>query len=114
MAFRQVLSNFLGNTKSSNYKELVKKLLCAFQKLGCNISVKLHFLHSHSNYFPDNLGYMSEEQSERFHQDIKIMEKRYQDQWNVNIMADYYWCLMIDEKTYKHSRKSKRRKKLLP
>ena len=29
MAFRQV-SNFLGNAKPSNYKELVKNLLCAF------------------------------------------------------------------------------------
>ena len=99
MAFRQVVSNFLGNTKLPNYKELVKNLLCAFQKLGCNI----HFLHSHLDYFPENLGAMSEEQGECFHQDIKTMEKRYQGRWNVNMMADYCWCLMRDEKTYEHS-----------
>ena len=44
MAFRQVMNNFLVNTKSPNYKELVKNFLCAFQKLGCNMSVKVHFL----------------------------------------------------------------------
>ena len=65
------------NTKSSNYKELVKNLLCAFKKLGFNMSVKIHFLHTHLDYFPENLGAMSEEQGERFHQDIKTMEKRY-------------------------------------
>ena len=27
MAFKQVVSNFLGNTKSLNYKKLVKNLL---------------------------------------------------------------------------------------
>ena len=103
MAFRQVVSSFLGNTKSPNYNELVKYLLCAVQKPGCKISVKVHFLHSYLDYFAENLGAMSEEQGECFHQDIKTMEKRYQGCWNVNMMADYYWCLMRYEKTYKHS-----------
>jgi len=76
------------------------------------MSVKVHFLHSHLDYFPENLGAMSEEQGEHFHQDIKTMEKQYQGWWNVNMMVDYCWCLMRDEKTYEHSRKSKRRKLL--
>ncbi len=75
MAFGQVMRNFFGNTKSPNYKELVRNLLCAFQKLGCNMSVKVHFLHSHLDYFPENLGAMSKEQGEHFHQDIKTIEK---------------------------------------
>ena len=44
-------------------------------------------------YFPDNLGDYSEEQSERFHQDLKVMERRYQGVWSVNMMADYCWML---------------------
>ena len=102
MAFRQVVSNCLGNTKSPNYNKLVKNLLCAFQKLGCNTSVKVHFLHNHFDYFPENLEALSEEQGERFHQDNKTMEKQCQGWWNVNMMADNYWCLMRYEKTYKH------------
>ena len=42
------------------------------------MSVKVHFLHSHLDYFPENLGAMSEEQGERFHQVLKTMEKRSQ------------------------------------
>ena len=57
------------------------------------MSVKLHFLHFHLEYFPDNLGYYSEEQGERFHQDLKVMERRYQGVWGVNMMADYCWML---------------------
>ncbi|GBO98442.1 hypothetical protein EVAR_71737_1 [Eumeta japonica] len=32
----------------------------------------------HLDYFLENLGDVSEEQGERFHQDTKVMEKRYQ------------------------------------
>lgn len=51
-------------------------MLKAFQALGCLMSLKVHFLHSQLDYFPENLGDVSEEQGERFHQDIKEMEKR--------------------------------------
>jgi len=39
------------------------------------MSVTDHFLHSHVNYFPENLEAMLEEQGESFHQDIKRIEK---------------------------------------
>ena len=61
------------------------------------MSVKFHFLHSHLEYFPDNLGYYSEEQGERFHQDLNVMERRYQAVWGVNLMADY--CSMLKRET---------------
>ena len=57
------------------------------------MSVKQHFLQSHLDYFPKNYGDLSEEQGERFHQDIRIMEERYQGWWDVNFLTDYCWCL---------------------
>jgi hypothetical protein len=42
-----------------------------FHILGCNMSLKVHFLFSHLNLFLTNLGAVSEEQGERFDQDIK-------------------------------------------
>ena len=41
------------------------------------MSIKVHFLQSHLDRFPENLGDFSEEQGKRFHQDIKVMEERY-------------------------------------
>ena len=109
-AFASVVSNFLGSTRAENYKQLVESLLMTFQKLGCNMSVKVHFLHCHLGYFPENLAAVSEEQGERFHQDIKTMERRYQGRWNTNMMADYCWCLKRDCCDNFCSRKSKKRK----
>ena len=56
--------------------------------LGINMSIKVHFLNSHLDQFMD-LGDVSDEQDERFHQDIKIMEERYQGRWYIKMMADY-------------------------
>ncbi|KYQ46751.1 hypothetical protein ALC60_14272, partial [Trachymyrmex zeteki] len=39
------------------------------------------------------LGDFSEEQGERFHQDIKEMERRYQGRWDINMMAEFCWTL---------------------
>ena len=50
------------------------------------MSFKLHFLNSHLDYFPENLGAVREEQGERFHQDIKEMERR----WDTNMMGMKY------------------------
>ena len=110
-AFAAVVTNFLGNTKADNYRLLVGNLLQAFQMLVCNISVKVHFLHSHVDYFPDILGAVSEEQGG--HQDIKTMEKSYQGYWRESMMADYYWCLTRKCTDTTYSQRAKKRK-LLP
>ena len=72
-AFRGVVDGFLGNKKDPNYKELVKKLIKSYQNIGFRMSVKLHFLCSHLDFFQENFGDFSEEHGERFHQDIEPM-----------------------------------------
>ena len=78
ISFSVVIETFLGNFKASNYKELVHELLASLPEVECNMGVKVHFLHSHFDYFLENVGAMSKEQGERFHQDLKAMERRYQ------------------------------------
>lgn len=107
-SFRSITENFLGNHKHKNYKTIVQKLVTDFKNQGCLMNLKIHFLHSHIDSFPDNLGDFSEEQGERFHQDIKTMEQRYQGYWNENMMSDYCWCLKRDTNS-PHKRKSIRR-----
>lgn len=108
-SFVEVIDDFLGNNKSPNYKEIVAKMVQNYKKLGCNMSVKLHFLDSHVDYFPENLGAVSEEQGERFHQDIKEMERRYQGRWDIRMMADYCWTLKRDSVTKIHKKKTTKR-----
>jgi len=108
ISFREVVNNFLGNRKDPNYVQIVETMLRKFQQLGCNMSLKVHFLHSHLDYFPANLGAVSEEQGERFHQDLKEMEKRYQGYWNVKMMSDYCWSIKRDLKVPAAGRASRK------
>ena len=76
-AFVAVVKEFLGNPKAANYEDLVVTFFDSSHDLDCNMTVKVHFLKSYLNEFPANLGDVSDEYGERFHQDIKIMEERY-------------------------------------
>ena len=69
------------------------------------MSIKVHFLHSHLDRFPHNLGDLSEKQGERFHQDMKVMEERYQGRWDRHMMADYCWSIQRDCPDDRHKRK---------
>ena len=80
-SFVDVVKN-LGNNRAVNYKELIEKMLKCYYEMGANMSIKVHFLDSHLDKFPDNYGDFSDEQGERFHQDLKIMEDRYQGRWD--------------------------------
>jgi len=56
------------------------------------MSLKIHVLGSHLNFFPENLGEVSGEHGERFHQDIMTMEERYQGKW----MSSKFGRLLLD------------------
>jgi hypothetical protein len=57
------------------------------------MSLKVHFLGSHLNFFPENLGKVGDEHGERFHQDDMAMEKLYQGKWPSSMLVDYCWTL---------------------
>ena len=54
-AFKLVVQNFLGNHRAENYAELVDNMLKAYRRMGCRMSLKIHFLHSHLDFFPPNI-----------------------------------------------------------
>ncbi|XP_014785903.1 uncharacterized protein LOC106880477 [Octopus bimaculoides] len=89
LAFAEVVQNFLEKHKSENYKDLVTNLISTIRDIGANMSIKMHYFFSHIDRFPENLGDVRDEQGERFHQDIKEMETRYQGRWDAVMMADY-------------------------
>ena len=108
-SYDSVIQEFLGNTEAGNYQSLVDVMLQNFQALDARMSIKLHYLFSHLDYFPENLGNVSEEQGERFHQDIRTIEERYQGRWDSHMTADYCWTLIRDCTEQSHSRKSYKR-----
>ena len=107
-AFKSVCSGFLGNTRVPDYQACIEKLLKSYEDMGCRMSLKIHFFHSELNFFPPNLGAVSDEHGERFHQDITKMESNYQGKWNPVMMGDFCWMLLRDIPGAKYTRSSKR------
>jgi hypothetical protein len=97
--FKGGYSKVLGQLKRPKLQQIVKD----FRKV---YSVRL--CHELKSAFPKcSSGLISgkcwRKVGERFHQDIKKMETRYQGRWNVNMMGDYCSLLHRDEPqaTYK-------------
>ncbi|GBL75996.1 hypothetical protein AVEN_234311-1 [Araneus ventricosus] len=83
------MDRLLENTKDPLHKTVVQLMLTVYEAQGCKMSLKVHFLHSHIDCFPEHLGAYSEEQGERFHQDVRDIERQYQGRWDVSMLADY-------------------------
>lgn len=107
---KEVCQNYLGNYKAPDHVEIVERMINAFRVLKCNMSLKIHLLHSHLDFFPSNVGNVSDEHGERFHQDIATMETRYQGKWNPSMLADYCWTLMRDTSDDQYKRQSSRKR----
>ena len=95
----------VGSVTKRTGPQLIGRLLETYQTMGCNMSLKLHFLMSHLEFFPENLGEVSDEQGERFHQDISTMERRYKGKWSLTMLADYCWMLKRDKPEALYKRK---------
>ena len=65
-AFENICRNFLGNKKVENYSEIVQELISLYRAMVCNMSLKRHFLHSHLDFSPENMGAISDEHGKKF------------------------------------------------
>ena len=55
-----------------------------------------HFVNSHLDFFSEYCGSVSDENSERFRQDIAAMVGRYKGKLSPSMFTDYCWTLMHD------------------
>ena len=82
-------------------------MLTSYKAMGCNVSLKIHFLGSQLDFFfPETLGEVVDEHGDRFHQDTMTMEKRNQGKSTSSILADCCWTLKLDVPDAKYLRKS--------
>lgn len=88
---KAVILQFLGKKRAANYRVLVSDMLDAFDVCNINMSLKIHFLHHHMDFFENQLATESDEQGEQFHQRIKEMEARYNGKCLKSMMADFCW-----------------------
>jgi len=113
-SFKFEVKGVLGNKRAQNCEELVNNFWQSYQKLGCNMSLKIRFLHSHLDFFfPKNCGAVRDEHGEHFHQHISSMEKRYQGKWNCAMLPNYFWTLARAAPTLEYKRQAKQTKKIM-
>ncbi|GBN52536.1 hypothetical protein AVEN_178317-1 [Araneus ventricosus] len=108
LEFKNVCMNFWGSKKSDNYAAHVREFLSAYNAMWCNMSLKVLYLHSHLNLFPENLC-VSDEHGERFHQDIAQFERRFSEKWNASMLVEYCWSLVRKISTSGYKRKASTR-----
>lgn len=107
-SFEAVVQGFLGNYRSVDYKQLIIKLLQNYEKIGAHLTLKMHFLKSHIDFFPANLGDVSDEHGERFHQDIGDIEDRFNGRYTSQMLGEYCWTLLRDTRAM-HKRNGPKR-----
>jgi len=56
LSFKRICKDFLGNHKAANYQDVVQDLLTSYKAVGCNMSLKIHFLESHLDFFPQKIS----------------------------------------------------------
>jgi hypothetical protein len=80
---------------------------CTHHQMGVNMSLKIHFLHSHLDFFRKNLGSTSDEQGERFHHDLKFFGDQHKGFWDESMLGDYCWSVIreTDAENYKKQNK---------
>jgi hypothetical protein len=89
--FQNVSTGLLRNVKAAIFRQLDEYLLNSYKKLGCYMSLKMHFLHSHLDFFSPNCGAVSDEHGEHLHQHISAMGQSYKSTWSAAMLADYCW-----------------------
>jgi hypothetical protein len=75
--FWWVCANFLRRKTSPDFSDNIHKLLNAYKEIGCCMSLKVHILHSHLYFSPQNLGEVSDEQGEHFLSFIVQLDNTY-------------------------------------
>lgn len=88
---KAIIHGFLGTQRSEHYAIHVNELMTSFENIGVHMSLKIHFLNSHLDFFERQLATESDEHGERFHQEIMEMEKRYRGKKFDHMLADFCW-----------------------
>ena len=87
----------------------MEDLVTSYETLCCSdMSLKLHFLHSHLDSFRVSSDATHEERGVRSYQDISAMENTYKGKRCAAILADYCWKLKRDAMEIQYKRRMKK------
>jgi hypothetical protein len=83
---------------------MVANLVQAYKIMGCIVFKGTFLRLPLIDFFPGNLGAVSDEHGELFHQDISTIKQRYQDKWSPSMLVDYCSSLRRDVPQAQHNK----------
>jgi hypothetical protein len=100
-----MLMNFIHHI-AANYHDIVSDLLKTCKTIVGNMYLEIHFLNSHLDFFPENLGTVGDKNEEHFHQGISNMKSGTKASAGQVCWQTIYWMLKTDAPQTKYSKKS--------
>jgi len=82
------LQGLLRKSQNSELSGCCAGLVDFVQNYGMQYESENPLSGAHLDFFPENLGEVSDEHGKRLHQDIMAMEKRYQGKWTSSTLAE--------------------------
>ena len=73
------------------------------------MSIKVFYLTTLLDFFPEKLGDISEEQGERFYQNLSTIKERFLRHCDTDMMSNYCWSTQRDCPETAHYKKSLKR-----
>ena len=64
-----------------------------YKAIRCNMFLKVNLLDCHLDFFPENLGTVSDVHGDLLHQQTSTIQKRYQGKCSPSMLADYCWTI---------------------
>ena len=101
------MESFLVSSNRVSWKLQSRNLLNGTKPLGA-MSLKINISHSHLDFFPLNSSKVSDEHGEQFHQDNAALAERYQEEWNLFVLADNCWNMVRHDPTAEYKRQAKK------
>lgn len=92
-----VIENVLCKNRSPEYRDYIDNMMKSFDKLGVNMSLKIHMLHAHFDFYERQLSTETDETGERFHQTIMAFEDRFAGKRIDSMLADFCWSIANKE-----------------
>ena len=103
--FIAVAKNVLGKDITADWKEKIDRLISSYQAMGCpTVSSKMHLLYKHKDKCNPYIGIFSDEHGERLHKEMQVIEKRFKQCLNKEMLAECIWSLKRATNFYKSTR----------
>jgi hypothetical protein len=94
---KRICNDLLGYHKVANYQDVVQDLLTSVKAMGCNMSLKMHFLESYLDSFSPKISVKSAKNTVKdFTKTLRLWKRRTNANEPLSMLADYCWAVKWD------------------